>query len=325
MARVLITGVAGFIGFHLARKLQPTNEVFGLDFGYQNENTLNGIRLKYLGNQIKFIETDIRNRKKLSNTIKKVKPDIVIHLAGCTGIATSKTNPDLYFDTNVTGFYNLLTVCRELNLTKVIYASSSSVYNESEKSIGKESDILENQKSFYGTTKRTDELIASNFAYQFEMQLIGLRFFTVYGSWVRSDMAAWKFMNALLNNHQIVLFNNGKVYRDFTHVSDIVKAIELLITKTLSFPSENGHQLFNIGSGFPVSVYDYLSLIAKNIGKNPNFISMPLPENELSFTHSDTSKLFKFINFKPQCSLESGVFEMTEWFLKSQELLKPIR
>ncbi|MEX0813975.1 MAG: NAD-dependent epimerase/dehydratase family protein [Chitinophagales bacterium] len=311
--KLLITGIAGFIGFHLARKLYGDYTVFGIDITDGSVANINGDRLRELPEEIEYLETDIRNYDALKTVIGKFKPDLVIHLAACTGIAKSAIDPKLYFDTNVQGFYNVLEASRINGVNKIIYASSSSVYNNNNP-VFKESEQVDQQLSFYGTTKRINELTASNYAKQFNLQCIGLRFFTVYGSWVRKDMAGWKFMESVEKGNALTLYNGGKVSRDFTHVSDIVKSIELLSEKVLEGHMKSDTACFNIGYGNPVSVKDYLQEISKNLNKEAIFNVAPLPDNELSHTHADTSLLQDIITYKPATDLKSGIAEMASWF-----------
>lgn len=312
MQKVLITGISGFVGFHLVNKIAGEWDVYGIDIPHE-PNTIYTRRLKKIEQQIHYTHCDIREFAKLGEYMDTVKPDVVIHLAACTGIAASETNKQLYFDTNVLGFANLLQQCCKNNVKHLIYASSSSVYNQLTE-VYRETDEVESQLSYYGKTKRQCETLAANYVSQFGLNCIGLRFFTVYGSWVRTDMAAWKFMRAVDEGKPCTLYNNGEVYRDFTHVSDIVESIFRLLKKSQTHSQLPAHEVYNIGHGSPVSVLHYLQTIASCIGKEPIVHYAPLPANELPRTHADTTKLQQAIGFKPVCSLESGVREMVEWY-----------
>jgi len=319
MKKVLITGVAGFIGFHLAKKLQNKFIVHGIDFFNPSEDSIYAQRLVQINSFIEYNHCDIRNYAELLKVITDIKPDFIIHFAACTGIANSALQPELYYDTNVKGFQNILDVCRELKIDKLFYASSSSVYNENESVVFKEENVGENQMSYYGTTKRQNEKLADEYSSQYGINCVGMRFFTVYGSWARQDMAAWKFMNALIISGPVVLYNGGNVHRDFTHVSDIVESVSRLIDAYLPGKSKGIHEIYNVGKGSPVSVKEYLLTIAENLGVKPEMIYKPLPANELSFTHADTTKLFSKTGYKPQRTLQEGVKEMTDWFLKYRQ------
>lgn len=303
MKTVFITGAAGFIGTHLQNELIPHFVVFGMD---NLQSTASQKRAELMQDLIKkSISTNFLDEL-------TEKPELVIHLAAETGISGSLTNPALYFSQNVESTFNVLEQCRKNGVKYLIYASSSSVY-EPNQSIMNEKSPHDKQLSFYGTSKRMTEIMIENYCRQFGITAIGLRFFTVYGSWTRPDMAGYKFMKAIDKNESITLYNNGNVYRDFTHVSDIVKSIRLLAHKIIEEPVGT-HRIFNIGCGFPVSVSEYAQLIAKNLDKELYTDNKVLPINELESTHSDTSLLEKYIGYKPICTIKDGIKEMTDWF-----------
>lgn len=303
MNKIFITGAAGFIGSHLQKELQSYVEVSGMDnlqaaasrqrsvhFGASDEHSIHS----------GFIDQ------------MHTKPDVLIHLAAETGISGSLNNPARYFHQNVEGTFNVLEQCRKNGVNYLIYASSSSVY-EPNQSIMHEDSPHDKQLSFYGTSKRMTELMIDNYCRQFGITAIGLRFFTVYGSWTRTDMAAYKFMKAISNGNPVTLYNEGNVFRDFTHVSDIVTSIRLLVNKIVG-ERPGTHQIFNIGNGAPVSVHRYAELIAHYLEKPLQIQYATLPPNELKSTHSDTSKLESYTGYKPICSIEQGIHEMTTWF-----------
>lgn len=308
MKNILITGAAGFIGFHLKNKLDESYTVHGIDW-IDEKNVAAQKRAEKL--------QDIKRISIHSEFLNAVEtPDLIVHLAAETGISASLTNPQIYFQQNVAGTFNVLEQCRKKGVKYLIYASSSSVYS-SNQSVMHENAGHDKQLSFYGTSKRLTEIMIENHCRQFGITAVGLRFFTVYGSWTRPDMAAYKFMNAISNEQPVTLYNNGDVWRDFTHVSDVVQAIALLIPK-IQEEKEGTHQVFNIGYGSPVSVSDYARLISGSLGKKLTVRYTDLPANELFATHADTSKLEAYIHFKPQCSVQQGVAEMTDWFKKSR-------
>ncbi len=313
--KILVTGGLGFIGFHLIKKLIDNNEIISIDFNLNiSSDFVKKLREEEL-HKMNFLvsKIDIRNRDAVFSYFQNNVPDIVIHLAACTGIAASERNKELYFDVNVKGFVNILDACVQNKINHLIYASSSSVYNTSnEKFI--EKDVQDNQLSYYGHTKRLNEHIANFYSNRYDIKLIGLRFFTVYGSFARTDMAAWKFMNAVTHGEPITLYDNGEIFRDFTHVSDITDSIAKIIEKKDKWLFS--HQLFNIGHGSPISVFQYLNEISKNLNKVPIIISTPLPQNELKYTHASTDNLYDFINYKPAVSIKKGIKEMTDWFYK---------
>lgn len=304
MNNIFITGAAGFIGSHLQNELRHDFFVSGID---TLQTSASQQRVKSLHNLL--LQESIH-----SNFLDELaeKPDIVIHLAAETGISGSLNNPSRYFHQNVEGTFNVLEQCRKNGVKYLIYASSSSVY-EPNQSIMHEDSPHDKQLSFYGTSKRMTELMIDNYCRQFGITAIGLRFFTVYGSWTRTDMAAYKFMNAISSGSPVTLYNDGNVFRDFTHVSDIVTSIRLLVNK-IREESPGTHQIFNIGNDAPVSVQQYAELIAHYLDKPLHVQYATLPSNELKSTHSDTSKLESYTGYKPICSIEQGIHEMTTWF-----------
>lgn len=303
---ILITGGAGFIGFHLSKLLNNQFNVLSIDalFDY---NKASLIRSKNLSSIVqKNIKEDFIDQL-------SVKPDIVIHLAAETGIAHSLINPVKYLSSNIDGTFNVLEQCRKNGVKYLIYASSSSVYTPNDECSMSENDSSNHQLSFYGTTKKMGEVMIENYCKQFGITAFGLRFFTVYGSWTRPDMAAYKFMKLIQNQLPVILHNEGNVYRDFTHVSDIVIAISHLIKK-IPFENTGSHQIFNIGYGQPISVKQYVDLIADSMKLSVSYKFKKLPENELSYTHCNNSKLTEYIGFKPYCNILSGIEEMVSWF-----------
>lgn len=307
MESVFITGGAGFIGYHLQKKLEKKHPITAIDLLEKN-NAAAQLR----SSKLNTIERGDINYPFLNDL--KNKPAVVIHLAAETGIPDSLNNPKKYLKTNVNGTFNVLEQCRKNGVKYLIYASSSSVYAPNQVEMNEES-ATNQQLSFYGTTKKMGEIMIENYCKQFGITAIGLRFFTVYGSWTRPDMAAYKFMKAIQSGESVTLYNEGAVFRDFTHVSDVVKSIELLIDKIQKEPVGT-HKIFNIGFGSPISVKKYADLIANAMGEKLIYTATNLPKNELDFTHSSTLKLENYINYKPQCSIEAGIKEMTDWFKK---------
>lgn len=303
MKTIFITGIAGFIGSHLMRKLKENHHVSGID---NFSTTASKSRIKLL--------EDVRHDDIQSNFLDQTenKPDFVIHLAAETGIPGSLNNPAKYFEQNVKGTFNVLEQCRKNGVKYLIYASSSSVY-EPNQDVMHEHVHDQHQLSFYGTSKRMTELMIENYCRQFGMIAIGLRFFTVYGSWTRTDMAAYKFMENISKELPVTLYEEGNIYRDFTHVSDIVNSIERLIDK-IEGEEIGTHFMFNIGNGKPIAVKTYAELIAQHLEKPLLIESKPLPSNELKSTHASSEKLQQYINYIPNCTIEKGIEEMTTWY-----------
>jgi len=304
---VLVTGAAGFIGFHLCEFLKEKYDVIALD-SIPSDRMDVVSRAKKRPNIIQAtIQSDFWS---LLPSI----PNVVIHLAANTGISASKTNPVSYFENNVGNTLHLLENSRKQGVKHFIYASSSSVY-ESGIQVMSENAPTSKQLSFYGTTKKMMETMVENYCFQNGMKGIGLRFFTVYGSWTRMDMAAYKFMSAINNNLPITLYENGEIERDFTHWSDIVKSIDRLI-ENIQNKEAGCHSIYNIGSQNPIRVIDFAKEIALNLGKPLLFQNEDLPLNELERTCSDSRKLLDFTGFTPEMDWKSGVKEMTDWFRK---------
>ena len=303
MVNVLITGGAGFIAFHLQKKLEGTFNVQSFDL-LERLNPSQQARMRDLQH---MYNQDIHQPFLAHQT-----PDVLIHLAAETGISGSLTYPEKYFNTNVAGTLNVLEQCRLHGVQYLIYASSSSVYAPNQQIMHEEANT-QTQLSFYGTTKKMSETLIENYCKQFGITAIGLRFFTVYGSFTRVDMAAFKFMQAIQHGEAVTLFNQGNVYRDFTHVSDVVTSIEKLISRIQHEP-QGSHQLFNIGYGSPISVSRYAEIIATCLNKPLLTQFKNLPANELVSTHSNTDKLREYIGYAPTCRIEEGVLEMTDWF-----------
>jgi UDP-glucuronate 4-epimerase len=331
MPKILITGAAGFIGFNLIESfIKGDDEIIGLDNMKENHDYLIKInRLKHLkidnselttnsfanNGNLTFVKIDLLERQKLDDLFLQYKFDLVIHLAAQTGVRQSVSNPQEYFDNNITAFNNLLECCRNHSVSRLIYASSSSVYGMNKKMPYCESYSTDTPVSIYAVTKKTNELLAANYSLQNKMYCVGLRFFTVYGPWCRTDMAAYIFMKAITEDKAISLFNDGDMLRDFTYVDDIVKSISLIKQKmfkdVLKCPF---HQIFNVGNTNPATLSEYLSIIEGEMGKLAEKNYKPIQIGEVQATYSDIKKLEKFINFKPNTDLKEGVRKMVEWF-----------
>jgi UDP-glucuronate 4-epimerase len=305
MSKILITGGAGFIGFHLQQQLKSKHEVKCID-SLRSEKTASIHRASFMQSVYRLDCSD-----DFSSTLV-FQPDIIIHLAAETGVSDSEIFPERYIKTNIDATFNVLEQARKMGVKYFIYASSSSVY-EPNQQIMAETSPTDFQLSFYGTTKKMMEQMVSNYCRQFGMTAIGLRFFTVYGSYTRPDMAGYKFMKGIQNGTPIKQYNHGEVLRDFTHVSDVVHSIELLLTKIANEPL-GFHRVFNIGNSSPETVKKYIQLIAQELNKEPVISDFPLPKNELQATFSDSTSLELYTGYKPSVSIEVGVKEMVDWF-----------
>lgn len=325
--RVLITGVAGFIGMHVAKRfLENGHKVLGIDNlnNYYDVN-LKKNRLKQLNNKnyhFSFFKIDIIKLDHLSIIFEKEEFDIVIHLAAQAGVRYSIENPNAYIDTNINGFLNILELCKVHNIKKLIYASSSSVYGNNSKKEFLEEDDTSHPVSFYGVTKKTNELMAHAYSNLYKFNIIGLRFFTVYGPWGRPDMALFNFTDAILNDKTINVFNYGKMIRDFTFIDDVVDSVEKIVEKMLKKSSKKyDHKVYNVGSENPLTVMNYineLEIVLKKKGKL-NFISAQL--GDVLRTSSNSGSLYNWINFKPRTKLNHGIKAFVDWYLEQMNRL----
>ena len=313
---ILVTGAAGFIGYHLIEKILNKNKkVIGID----NINTYYDINLKKdrvknlkKNKKFSFYKVDLSNYKKINNIVKKNNIKILIHLAAQAGVRYSITNPRSYFNSNLEGFFNILEVSRDNKIKHLIYASTSSVYGDSKKFPLNENDRTDKPLSFYAATKKSNEVMAHSYSYIYKLPCTGVRFFTVYGPFGRPDMALFKFTKNIINNHTIELFNNGNHFRDFTYVDDIVDGIYLLINKKSK--KTIPYEIFNIGNGTPKKLIDYLKHIEKNLKKISKTKRLPLQVGDVVKTHSNINKLKKYTGYKPKTNIKIGIEKFIEWY-----------
>lgn len=308
---ILVTGCAGFIGFHLSKLLTENgHDVVGIDNlnDYYSvklkEDRLAQLKLK------KFYKMSIEDRVELPKIFEENKFDIVINLAAQAGVRYSIDNPFAYIDSNISGFANILECVRHFGIKRLIYASSSSVYGGNDKVPFSESDKVDSPKSLYAATKKANELMACCYSDLYGFQCTGLRFFTVYGSWGRPDMAPMLFANAISDGKEIKVFNNGDMQRDFTHVSDIVNGIKLIVDNELDYKNK----VYNIGRGCPVDLMKFIECIEKTFGKEAIKKYMPMQKGDVYKTYADCSELEKDYNYKPSVNIEEGVKEFINWF-----------
>lgn len=343
MKKILITGSAGFIGFHLSKKLTSNGyEVIGLD----NLNTYYDVQLKFdrleecgitdvIENEIveskcekkyRFLKADIENKQVIKELFETENFDIVVNLAAQAGVRYSLENPQAYLDSNITGFLNILEGCRFNNVEHLIYASSSSVYGSNKILPFKTTDSVDHPVSLYATSKKTNELMAHTYSHLFGIPVTGLRFFTVYGPWGRPDMALFLFTKAMLEGRHIDVYNYGKMARDFTYVDDIVDGIHSLLKypprknvrefeKSPNNSTDSPYQLFNIGYGSPVKLMDFINEIEKNLGIKAKKNMMPLQLGDVPITWADVDSLYKLTGFKPKTPVDIGVKKFINWYL----------
>ena len=317
--KILVTGAAGFIGYHLCRKLIDLNhEVFGLDnLNNYYDVELKKIRLLKLANsKFTFNEIDISHKDKTFSCISSIKPNLIINLAAQAGVRYSLENPKAYIDSNIVGFGNILEAARVNNVNKLIYASSSSVYGNSKETPFSEDSQNIKPISLYAATKLSNELIAKSYSYNFGLNLIGLRFFTVYGQYGRPDMAYYGFTEKINNEKQITIYNEGKMSRDMTFVDDIVNGIIGSVTYIMD-NDEVDNEIFNLGNNSPVSVWDLVNYISNYLQKDVNFIYQNL-NTEVDITYANIEKANKFFGWKPDTTFEDGMNKFLEWYLENK-------
>ena len=315
----LVTGCAGFIGMSVVYQLLKKNKkVIGVD--NMNKFYNEGFKKKRLlilkkNKNFKFFNVDISNKKKIQNIFKKNKPKVVIHLAAQAGVRNSIQFPDLYLKSNLVGFFNILESVRLIKPKIFLFASSSSVYGYSKGKSFKESDNTDKCLSFYGATKKSNEIMAHSYFHQFNLSIIGLRFFTVYGPWNRPDMAAYTFAKNIKNSKKIKVFAKGNLRRDFTFINDVVASIDKLIIKSLK-KNKPFFEIFNIGNNNPIKVNRFIQIMEKNLDKKSKKIFKKRPKTDLVFTNSNSNKLIKFIRYKPYTNINSGLKLFFNWFNK---------
>ena len=345
MKKVLVTGMAGFIGYHLTKLLVASGyNVVGLDNinDYYDPN-LKLARLTDLGFDINEIEynklleidhtsfvkldlTDLTNMKEL---FRIQQFDYVVNLAAQAGVRYSLENPHSYVDSNITGFLNILESCRAYPVEHLVFASSSSVYGLSEEIPFQEDNCTDHPLAMYAASKKANEMMAHSYANLYNIPSTGLRFFTVYGPWGRPDMALHIFTKAMVADQEFEVFNNGDMSRDFTYVADIVESIKRLIPlapkennpafnpkKPTPSKSSSAYQLFNIGNNSPVALMDFVSAVEKALGKKGKIIFKPMQPGDVQSTYANVESLFDYINFKPETKLEDGVKAFVDKYLE---------
>ena len=321
--KILVTGVAGFIGMHSAKKLlDEGHEIIGIDnLNDYYDVSLKEDRLQTLKDykNFRFLKLDIKDQKDLLNLFKKESPQRVLHLAAQAGVRYSIQNPYVYIDSNIQGFINILEGCRATKTEHLVYASSSSVYGGNEKTPFSEHDNVDHPISLYAATKKANELMAHTYSHLYQIPSTGLRFFTVYGPWGRPDMALFLFTKAILKGEAINIFNHGKMIRDFTYIDDIVESLvrvmDKVATPDASFDAKHPdpatshapYRIFNIGNNQPTPLMDYIEAIESALDKKAIKNLMDMQPGDVPLTSADTSELNQWVNFKPNTSIKEGV------------------
>ncbi len=316
---ILVTGSAGFIGYHLSKKL--LDEGFAV-VGIDNLNDYYDVRLKLDRlEQLKpyedynFFKIDISDKALLEKVFADVRPDIVVNLAAQAGVRYSITNPDAYISSNLVGFFNVLECCRHNMVEHLVYASSSSVYGSNKKVPYSVEDRVDNPVSLYAATKKSNELMAHAYSKLYGIPATGLRFFTVYGPFGRPDMAYFSFTNKILAGEAIKIFNNGDLYRDFTYIDDIIQGLMRIIPKP-PVENEDGvrYKVYNIGNNKPENLLHFVEVLEKCLGRKANKEFLPMQQGDVYQTFADVSDLERDFGFKPDTSLEDGLTKFVKWY-----------
>jgi len=328
--KILVTGVAGFIGMHSAKKLlDDGHEIIGIDnLNDYYDVTLKQDRLKTLeGYQnFRFVKLDIKDQKDVLDLFKKESPQRVLHLAAQAGVRYSIQNPYVYIDSNIQGFINILEGCRAIKTEHLVFASSSSVYGGNAKVPFSEHDNVDHPVSLYAATKKANELMAHTYSHLYQIPTTGLRFFTVYGPWGRPDMSPMLFTKAILANEPIQVFNHGDMMRDFTYIDDVIASVNETLFKTATpnikfdamYPdpatSHAPYRIFNIGNSQPVPLMTFIETIEDALSKKAIKKMMDMQAGDVKVTSADTSELNQWVNYKPNTSIKEGVKQFVDWY-----------
>lgn len=353
MSRVLVTGAAGFIGFHLVKKLVDKGDYV---IGYDNINDYYDVNLKYgrllecginkekiiegeliqslTYNNYFFIKADLEDSILLNTLFAESDFDYVINLAAQPGVRHSLDNPNAYIQSNVVGFLNILEACRHFKIRHLVYASSSSVYGMNEKIPFSTSDNVDHPVSLYAATKKSNELMAHTYSHLYDIPTTGLRFFTVYGPWGRPDMALFLFSKAILDGEPIKVFNNGQLERDFTYIDDIVNGILSVISNPARgegdwtgynpdpSKSKAPYKLYNIGNSSPVKLLDFIEAVESAIGIEANKEFLPMQPGDVYKTWADCSEFEINVDYKSNTSISTGVDKFIDWYKSYYNVLK---
>lgn len=318
---VLVTGNAGFIGFHLSKRLLDMGQsVLGIDnINDYYDPRLKKDRLDILRqySNFDFSLMDISDYQKVENLFDKERPEIVVNLAAQAGVRYSIDHPRNYIDSNICGFFNILEACRNYSVKHLIYASSSSVYGNQNKTPFSVEDKTDSPVSLYAATKKADELMAYTYSYLYGIAATGLRFFTVYGPYGRPDMAYFKFADAIMENRPIRIYNNGDMKRDFTYVDDVVDALEKIIYSPLKTDTNNvRHKIYNIGNNQPERLMDFISVLENALGKSAVKEFLPMQPGDVYQTYADVDELVRDFGVQPSTTIQDGLKKFAEWYQK---------
>ena len=328
--KILVTGAAGFIGYHVARRqLERGDAVVGLDnLNAYYDVSLKEARLARLRESpgFSFAKVELADRDAVAALFAAERPERVVHLAAQAGVRYSLQNPHAYLDSNLAGFINILEGCRHNGVEHLVYASSSSVYGGNTRMPFSEHDNIDHPVSLYAATKKANELMAHTYSHLFRLPTTGLRFFTVYGPWGRPDMALFLFTRAILEGRPIDVFNRGDMIRDFTYIDDIVEGVIRVLDRPAepdqAFDPGNPdpgtsnapYRVFNIGNNQPTPLNDYIEALEEALGKKAQRNPLPMQPGDVPATAADTTELDKWVGFKPGTPVKEGVRRFVEWY-----------
>jgi len=348
---ILVTGAAGFIGYHLCKRLIASgynvigydnmNDYYNVllkqlritDLGIKNASSKNNKILSTKYPNFSFYKSSILDYKHLSDCVEKSEIDIIINLAAQAGVRHSLKHPHDYISDNISGFLNILEVSRYCNIKHLIYASSSSVYGLNKNLPFSTSNSTDHPTSIYGASKKSNELFAHSYSHLYNIPTTGLRFFTVYGPYGRPDMALFLFLKAIIDNKELKLFNNGKMGRDFTYVDDIVKAIEKIASKDFIqkdwnpekpnlFNSSAPYRVYNIGNNDSVKLTDFINELELKLNKKAKIKLMPMQPGDVELTHANVDELVNDFDYKPNTPVKHGIAKFVDWYIEHQETLE---
>ena len=348
---ILVTGAAGFIGYHLCKRLIASgynvigydnmNDYYNVllkqlritDLGIKNASSKNNKILSTKYPNFSFYKSSILDYKHLSDCVEKNEIDIIINLAAQAGVRHSLKHPHDYISDNISGFLNILEVSRYCNIKHLIYASSSSVYGLNKNLPFSTSNSTDHPTSIYGASKKSNELFAHSYSHLYNIPTTGLRFFTVYGPYGRPDMALFLFLKAIIDNKELKLFNNGKMGRDFTYVDDIVKAIEKIASKDFIqkdwnpekpnlFNSSAPYRVYNIGNNDSVKLTDFIKELELKLNKKAKIKLMPMQPGDVELTHANVDELVNDFDYKPNTPVKHGIAKFVDWYIEHQETLE---
>lgn len=325
MSKILVTGAAGFIGFHLAKRLaEAGHEVLGIDnLNDYYDVSLKEARLKELEplGGFAFTRLELADREGVAAFFETHRPEIVVHLAAQAGVRYSLENPAAYIDSNLVGFANILEGCRHNNVRHLIFASSSSVYGTNEKLPFAIEDPVDHPISLYAATKKSNELMAHSYAHLYGFPVTGLRFFTVYGPWGRPDMAVYGFTEAIVQGRPIKVFNHGDMMRDFTYIDDVIEPIMRLAEASPQKESKDApYRIYNIGNNKPEKLMDMIAYLEQALGMEAQKEFLPMQPGDVYATYADVDDLIRDTGFAPDTPLKEGLARFVAWYKRYYDL-----